>query len=289
MKQESLFELIGQIDEKYIEEAGRENMKQKKSTKTTIIKWVGLVAAAAAISVALPNVNGDIAKAMENIPVLGKYFEIVTFRDYEYKDEHNQAEVSIPKIEVEESAVQQEKDTAESINKSVEEYAQGFIEQFEANLASQEEGYQGLDISYDVITDTQKWLTIKVTALEVQASGYEQAKFYNVDKTTGKEVALADLFAEGSDYVGIISENILAQMKEQMAEDEEKSYFFEGNGRDMTGMEEFNFKQIKEDQNFYKNEKGELVIAFDEYEVAPGYMGAVEFIIPSECLESILK
>lgn len=289
MKKESLFELIGQIDEKYIEEAGKENMKQKNSTKTVVIKWAAGVAAAVAISVILPNVNGDIAKAMENIPVLGKYFEIVTFRNYEYKDEHNEAEVSIPKIELQEGATEQEKDTAESINKSVEEYAQGFIEQFKANLALQEEGYQGLDISYDVITDTQNWLTIKVTALQVQASGYEQAKFYNVDKTTGKEIALADLFAEGSDYVGVISENIIDQMKEQMEADEGSIYFFEGSSQDMTGMEEFNFKQIKEDQNFYKNEKGELVIAFDEYEVAPGYMGAVEFTIPSECLESILK
>lgn len=285
MKKESLFELIGQIDEKYIEEAGKENMKQKNSTKTVVIKW----AAAVAISVILPNVNGDIAKAMENIPVLGKYFEIVTFRNYEYKDEHNEAEVSIPKIELQEGATEQEKNTAENINKSVEEYAQGFVEQFKANLVSQEEGYQGLDISYDVITDTQSWLTVKVTALQVQASGYEQAKFYNVDKTTGKEIALADLFTEESDYVGVISENIIAQMKEQMEADEGSIYFFEGSGQDMTGMEEFNFKQIKEDQNFYKNEKGELVIAFDEYEVAPGYMGAVEFTIPSECLESILK
>lgn len=289
MKKESLFELIGQIDEKYIEEAGKENMKQKNSTKTVVIKWVAGMAAAVAISVILPNVNGDIAKAMENIPVLGKYFEIVTFRNYEYKDEHNEAEVSIPKIELQEGATEQEKNTAESINKSVEEYAQGFVEQFKANLVSQEEGYQGLDISYDVIMDTQSWLTIKVTALQVQASGYEQAKFYNVDKTTGKEIALADLFTEGSDYVGVISENIIAQMKEQMEADEGSIYFFEGSGQDMTGMEEFNFKQIKEDQNFYKNEKGELVIAFDEYEVAPGYMGAVEFTIPSECLESILK
>ena len=31
---------------------------------------------------------------------------------------------------------------------------------------------------------------------------------------------------------------------------------------------------------FNFNEKGELVITFDETDVAPAYMGAVEFVIP---------
>ena len=33
-------------------------------------------------------------------------------------------------------------------------------------------------------------------------------------------------------------------------------------------------------ERYYFNENGELVISFDEYEVAPGYMGAVTFTIP---------
>ena len=33
----------------------------------------------------------------------------------------------------------------------------------------------------------------------------------------------------------------------------------------------------------------ELVIAFDEYEVAPGSMGAPEFVIPQEVTAALLK
>ena len=40
-------------------------------------------------------------------------------------------------------------------------------------------------------------------------------------------------------------------------------------------------RSLPVDESFYFNEEGLLVIAFDEYEVAPGYMGAVEFTIPS--------
>ena len=37
---------------------------------------------------------------------------------------------------------------------------------------------------------------------------------------------------------------------------------------------------ITGEESYYFNENGELVISFDEYEVAPGYMGAVTFTIP---------
>ena len=51
----------------------------------------------------------------------------------------------------------------------------------------------------------------------------------------------------------------------------------------------FGFEQIKEDQNFQLNEQGQLVICFDEYEVAPGYMGLVEFAVEDEAIADILK
>ena len=54
-------------------------------------------------------------------------------------------------------------------------------------------------------------------------------------------------------------------------------------------MTEFNFQSITEQTNFYFNESGELVIAFDEYEVAPGYMGAPEFVIPQKVTAGLLK
>ena len=50
-----------------------------------------------------------------------------------------------------------------------------------------------------------------------------------------------------------------------------------------------NFQGITEQTNFYFNERGELVIAFDEYEVAPGSMGAPEFVIPQEVTAALLK
>ncbi len=49
------------------------------------------------------------------------------------------------------------------------------------------------------------------------------------------------------------------------------------------------FYEISEEANFYVNESGKLVVVFDEYEVAPGYMGTVSFEIPTEVVEGIAK
>ncbi len=48
------------------------------------------------------------------------------------------------------------------------------------------------------------------------------------------------------------------------------------------------FEKISKDQNFYINNDGKLVICFDKYEVAPGYMGVQEFIIPTEVISNVL-
>ena len=46
---------------------------------------------------------------------------------------------------------------------------------------------------------------------------------------------------------------------------------------------------VSPDHNFYINNKGDLVIVFDKYEVGPGSMGTPEFIIEKEIINDILK
>ena len=95
---------------------------------------------------------------------------------------------------------------------------------------------------------------------------------------------LSDLFIEGSDYRTIISDDIKKQMRKQMDEDENVSYWL-----DDKEVEEWNFEEIPEDVSFYVNENNELVICFKEGAVAPMYMGAVEFVISNEVLGEIRK
>lgn len=304
-----------------IPEAGRERLQagidrarmEKKRVEHARRRsaWTA-VAAAAVVMIALPNTNIQIAHAMENIPLLGGFFRLVTVRQYNYSDENHDAEVELAQINYGEDAgegasvgevaatpkgtaagsvesVGQEaavanlsEDGVEAVNQDMEATVEELIRQFEDTLS--EEGYHGLHVSQEVVTDNERYYTVKLSVLETEASGYENNQFYTIDKQTGNVVTLEDLFVEGSDYISAISENIKTQMQEQMAADEGVIYFL-----DNDDMPEFNFQGITEQTNFYFNEKDELVIAFDEYEVAPGSMGAPEFVIPQEVTAAILK
>ena len=320
-EQEQLKQLKEEYENMTIPEAGRERlqagidrarMEKKRAEHARRRSAWTAVAAAAVVMIALPNTNMQIAHAMENIPWLGGFFRLVTVRQYNYNDENHDAEVELAQISYGEDAgegasvgevaaapegtaagsvegVGQEaavanlsEDGVEAVNQDMEATVEELIRQFEDTLS--EEGYHGLHVTQEVVTDNALYYTVKLSALETEASGYEHNQFYTIAKQTGNVVTLEDLFAEGSDYISAISENIKTQMKEKMAADEGVIYFL-----DNDDMPEFNFQGITEQTNFYFNEKDELVIAFDEYEVAPGSMGAPEFVIPQEVTAAILK
>ena len=306
-EQEQLKQLKEEYENMTIPEAGRERLQagidrariEKKRAERVRRRSAWTAAAAAVIVlIALPNTNMQIAHAMENIPVLGGFFRLVTVRQYNYSDENHDAEVELAQIaygedagegvpagEVAVGAATLEGTAAESVeavNQDMEATVEELIRQFEDTLS--EEGYHGLHVTQEVVTDNALYYTVKLSVLETEASGYEHNQFYTIAKQTGNVVTLEDLFAEGSDYISAISENIKTQMKEQMAADEGVIYFL-----DNDDMPEFNFQGITEQTNFYFNERGELVIAFDEYEVAPGSMGAPEFVIPQEVTAALLK
>lgn len=266
---------------------------RKEKAKNRTVKFRRRIMAAAAVvavGIILPNTNVSMAMAMENIPVIGGLFKVVTFRNYKYDDGHRSADVEVPQIAAQlaegpevSPAAENLEAGIESVNRSVEEYTDMLVRQFDEDAEKIGEGYQGLDVHYDVITDSDEWFTLKITVLQTQASGYEQHKFYHIDKKTGNIAQLKDLFDGQADYVTVISEEIKRQMREIMAK-EEGLYFL-----DSEDMPEEDFDRIKPDQNFYLDDNGDVVIAFDEYEVAPGYMGSPEFTIPRTVLQDVRK
>ena len=68
-----------------------------------------------------------------------------------------------------------------------------------------------------------------------------------------------------------------------MEEDENITYWLDSE------VPDWDFNSINDDTTFYINEEGKLVIIFDEYEVAPGFMGVQEFEIEKEVIKDIVK
>lgn len=268
---------------------------EKEKGRTRVFHMVrgvaATVAAAMIILTILVNTNQTVAMAMSNIPVLGSIVNAVTFRDYRDKGENHEANVKVPGVVIDEQeaadhpASEELQNTVEKINTDIEAYTNEMIEKYKNDILSDGGIHEGLDIDYEVLRDDDQLYILRLWAVETMASGAQTEKYYLLNKQTGKEVKLADLFQENTDYVGVISENIKEQMREQMKNEEEgKAYFLE----DPNLPEEEQFTKIKPDQNFYINQDNKLVVVFDEYEVAPGYMGMCYFEIPTEVLTSIL-
>lgn len=245
---------------------------RKKTASHYFLRTAQTAAAALLVVTVLANTSAETAYAMSRIPVLGAITKVVTFRTYEQQNENSEAKVEVPKIEAgENSGIA---GAAEQINKSVEDYTNQIIGRFEEDVKRDgEEAHIGLYTEYKVLADNNRFFTLKIQTDEIMASGYQSAIIYNVDKKTDKILELKDMFPAGTDYVTLLSDAVKDVMRKNMQEDENKSYFLDD------GMDS-DFNKIKEDQNFYINDAGRMVLVFNEYDVAPGYMGLIEIELP---------
>lgn len=270
-------ELKGQIEEAVL----RAQQNKKKIRKIHIWKTVGSAAAVLAIVLILPNTSRTAAAAMQKLPILGDFFKVVTVREYQVEEDRYFADVKVPEVvsdqgtgegEIPKETLEQAQKTAEEINFDIQEVTDELIEEFKENMAEYEDGYQDIYIDSNVLTDNDRWFSLELILYQGAGSGYECRRHYTIDKTTGKRAALSDFY--GDDYIETVSENVKKQMRSRMEEDENVIYWI-----DQEDVPEWNFQTIQPDQDFYVNADGDIVICFDEYEVAPGYMGCVEFIL----------
>lgn len=250
-------------------EAGimRARLEKKRSDRMKNMKRTGVTAAALVLTFGIAvNASPVVAQAMDGIPVIGSIARVVTIRNFsESTDNGMMADISVPQI-----------DGNVAANAEMDAYAKELISRYEKEVVAQlgqEEGHYALESSYEVVSDNDKYVSIRINTVETMASGAEFVKIFTVDKATGQTVSLKD-YLNSPEKLEAVSQNIKDQMAAQMADDEGKVYFTEGEPGGFTGL--------TGDENFYLNEAGELVIVFGEYEVAPGYMGTVSFTIPKD-------
>lgn len=255
-------------------------MEHTKLHRKSIIAKFSAAAALIAGLIVLPNISAATAHAMEQIPVIGQLVDVVTFRDYKYKSERNTADVKIPELKVgdhakDSNATEKLERTTTEINAEIQKITDKLIKEFKSNLKN-DGGYQDIAVDSEILATTDDYFTLKLNCYQAAGSGYQFNHYYTIDLNTGERLHLKDIFKEGADYVTPISENIKKQMKEQMKADENVIYWLGSE------VNEWDFKTIPEDPSFYMDEKGQVVISFNEGDVAPMYMGVVEFTIPAD-------
>ncbi len=293
MKKEDLMQAMSCIDENYLAEADRRRAhirnKEKNMSKVTKFRTIRRVAVAAAaavaISVILPNTSAGTAYAMSNIPVIGAYFHAVTFRHWDYTNGNSEAHVDVAGVEAGTGTSAEAQAKAESsaklTNEQIAQKTDALIEEFKKSQA--EGGNTALRVSTEVVTDSDDYYVVKLTGLQTAADSYEQNWYFVLSKKTGEQVKLADLFQPGSDYVGTISKYLIQAMKEDMAKNPDDSYFVDSD------LPETDFRSITADQQFYIRSDNQLVICFNQGDVAPMYMGAQEFAIPDSVIAGIRR
>lgn len=222
--------------------------------------------------VVLPNCSPAYAQALENIPVISSIIEVVTIRNYTYSDDNYTLDIDVPHV------TGQNGDAESFINKDIDEMTKLISDCFYKDIELADgKGHGTVLVDYEVVTNTDKWFTLKLRVYEVYGSGNTYYKYYHIDKNKGCIVELSDLAVDDSFYSKLKAE-VQRQMKVEMNEDKDIKYWLED---DPFGVY---YLEPGENSNFYWNDDGDLVIVFNKYDAAPGFMGTPEFTVKKSVL-----
>ncbi|MGG2055251.1 RsiV family protein [Lysinibacillus pakistanensis] len=256
----------------------------KKKRKKRAPQWLLGSAAAAMLFTAGLNVSPAMARTLSEIPVVGSVVKVLTWTEYEVAEDTYDANIKVPSIENLEN-----QKLANTLNEKYRAEGKALYDNFIAevgDLKANGGGHLGVDSGYDIKTDNDQILSIGRYIVNTVGSSSTVMHYDTIDKENEILITLPMLFKDDS-YIKTISENIIEQMRKQAASDSDKVFWVKGGGiPDQELFEEF--KTINAEQQFYISDKGKLVISFDKYEVAPGYMGIVEFEIPTDVLKNNL-
>ncbi|WP_085834215.1 DUF3298 and DUF4163 domain-containing protein [Clostridium merdae] len=270
------------IVRKTLLESGRSTMQNKHSHKGIRIAAAS-VAAAFTIIATGANISPVFAATMGNVPVVGSLVKVLTFREYTMDDGTYHANIKTPAVE----GLQSNPTLQNSLNQKYMEENKKLYEEFEAEVGELKKnggGYLGIDSGYEIKCDDSTILSLGRYVVNTVGSSSTTMKYDTVDKTNQVLITLPSLF-QNDKYVEVISKNIRQQMLDQNKADPDKIYWVKGvSDEDGTVL----FQNISAEQNFYINKDHQLVISFDKYEVAPGYMGVVDFVIPTDVISGLL-
>lgn len=263
----------------------------KKNTSNNVVKFTRWAATAAAalflcFTVGL-NASEAFAMEMSALPVIGSVAKVLTIRSYETKEENVTTTVEIPEIQME-AAVEEVQMAITDVNAKIQELVDDFtaekyaqIEEGKATFlesGATEEEWNSRDIevnvSYEVKHQNESTLSMLIDGWISWLNFEEFRKFYNIDLVTGKELTLIDVL--GEDAYAYAETEVLRQINEMIAKDSNLLFWGINDPDDM----EEEFIGVTENTPFYLNDKGNVVISYNKYDIAPGYLGILEFEIP---------
>lgn len=254
---------------------------QLRRSPIPLRKIAGAIAACFALFIIGLNTNIAFAKTVTNIPVIGQLAKLFVFTEYSSENEERVLDVKIPKLE------NTGYDNLENrINSEIRMKMNEIISEAETRAKEYRKAYletggdpkdiwkMEITVDYEIKCSNERYVSFIIWKSESLASIYTEQYFYNIDLDTGKELTLRDLL--GPNYISIANEAVLEGIEKYLEEDENAIFF--GYDKDDDNLIP-GFESITSDQQFYINDKGQVVVVFEKYSIAPGYMGILEFIV----------
>lgn len=223
------------------------------------------------------NINQSFAMAMSELPVIGAVVKVLSYRFDVIENDNVNADIEAPVISGLEDEVLEN-----ALNEKYYEESKALYDDFIEEMGEiiEMDGHLGVDSGYVVMTDTDKILSIGRYVVNTVGSSSTTVQYDTIDKEEGILITLPGLFKDDA-YIKRLSDYIIETMKSEMANDDSKVYW--------VGDDQFSsFESIDSNQSFYITEEGKLVLSFDKYEIAPGYMGVITFEIPTEIISDLL-
>lgn len=240
-------------------------------------KFAMAAVASLVILTGMVNINQSFAMAMSELPVIGAVVKVLSYRFDVIENDNVNADIKAPVISgLEDEALEN------ALNEKYYEESKALYDDFIEDMGEiiEMDGHLGVDSGYVVMTDTDKILSIGRYVVNTVGSSSTTFQYDTIDKEEGVLITLPGLFKDDA-YIKRLSDYLIETMKNEMATDDSKVYWVK--------EDDFApFETIDANQSFYLTEAGKLVLSFDKYEVAPGYMGVITFEIPTEIISDLL-
>ena len=253
--------------------------KKKEKSVLIYVKYaVTTVACTFLTFIFMLNVNSSFATNISEIPIIGDMAKVFTIKEVNEEDKTKLINAKVPALEntgntelekrINYEIMLKMNEILEEAEKRAAEYKEAVIE-----TGGNEYDYQpiNIQIDYKVGYSNDKVVSFMISKSETLANAYTEIYFYNVDIETRKKLNLRDVL--GNEYKQIVDTTIYKEIEER-SKNPDNIYFTADEGG-FEGIE-------NEYQDFYINSDGKVVIVFEKYKIAPGYMGTQEFVIDKQ-------
>ena len=210
----------------------------------------------------------------EDLPIIGPAVQLIFGKQLTEKG----INIDVPQV-----TTSEKNETISGLNKKY--FDEGKVEFEKAKTEYQDFSKEHFQVKgdYQKVLDDARFLVVGRNLTKTAADSYTEKRYDTIDKQNGVVLSLPLLFKDNQ-YISALTKEVKRQMSEQLKENPEKYYWTNKDFQE--GVEEISL--VTKNTNFYINKNHELVLVYDQFSIAPGYMGNPEFVIPKEITNKLL-